>query len=52
MNFLSRSIIEIEDIDQNGLTLRSLESIFFGKKLITDNRDIVNYDFYKKENIY
>jgi len=48
----SKCIIEIEDTNQNGLTLRSMESIFFKKKLITDNHDILNYDFYKNENIF
>lgn len=48
----SQCIIEIEDEGQNGLTLRSMESIFFNKKLITDNLDILNYDLYKQENIF
>lgn len=48
----SKCIIEIEDVGQNGLTLRSMESIFFKKKLVTDNHDILNYDLYKQENIF
>lgn len=48
----SKCIIEIQCPGQNGLTLRAMESIFFKKKLITDNFDILNYDFYQKENIY
>lgn len=48
----SKSIIEIQYSDQNGLTLRAMESLFFKKKLITDNLDIINYDFYKRENIF
>ena len=35
-----------------GLTLRPLEALFFRKKLITNNKDIAQYDFYRKENIY
>ena len=36
----------------SGLTLRPLEALFFRKKLITNNKDILQYDFYRKENIY
>ena len=38
--------------DQTGLSLRPFESIFFNKKLITNNSNIKNYDFYRKENIF
>lgn len=48
----SKSILDITDPSQTGLTLRCLESIFLEKKLITNNRDIKNYDFYKKNNIF
>lgn len=48
----SKCIIEIEDIGQNGLTLRPMEAIFFKKKLITDNHDIMKYDLYKQENTF
>ena len=48
----SKAIIEIQVKGQKGLTLRAMESLFFKKKLITDNLDILNYDFYKKENIF
>jgi len=43
------------DINQEGqvaLTMRVLESIYFSKKLITTNEDIVRYDFYQENNIY
>jgi len=48
----SKCIIEIQDTNQNGLTLRPMEAMFFKKKLITDNLDVLNYNFYKKENIF
>ena len=35
-----------------GLSLRPMESLFWGKKLITNNETMVDYDFYKEENIY
>lgn len=36
----------------NGLTLRVLESLFFEKKLITNNINIINCEFYNKNNIF
>ncbi|NNS07614.1 hypothetical protein [Erwinia sp. JH02] len=44
-------IVELNQHGQVGLTLRSLESVFFNKKLITDNKDIRSYDFYKSSNV-
>ncbi len=48
----SRCIIDIVQNGQIGLTLRPMEAIFFRKKLITNNIDIMNYDFYCSENIF
>lgn len=48
----SRSILEINQENQNGITLRTMEALFFSKKLITNNKDIKKYDFYRPENIY
>ena len=48
----SKLIIEINKSSQSGLTMRSLEALFLNKKLITNNRDIINYDFYLDSNIY
>lgn len=48
----SKAILDIMNDSICGLTLRCMESIFFEKKLITNNKDIVNYDFYNKENIF
>lgn len=48
----STFLLEVTQSGQNGLTLRALESIFFQKKLITDNRSIYGYDFYNASNIY
>ncbi len=36
---------------QSGLTMRTLEAIGLGKKIITTNREIANYSFYGSENI-
>lgn len=35
-----------------GLSLRAMESLFFKKKLITNNISIKRYDFYNKRNIF
>lgn len=39
--------------DENaGLSLRPMEAMFFGKKMITNNKTISNYDFYCQDNIF
>lgn len=48
----SRAILELYQNNQTGLTLRSMESIFFKRKLITNNPTIKTYDFYCKDNIF
>ncbi len=37
---------------QTGLSLRAMEALFFGKKLITNNLEILESDFYSPANIY
>ena len=48
----SRAILEINQKDQSGLSMRTMESIFFSKKLITDNAAIMQSEIYRPENIY
>ena len=48
----SKVLLDVIGKKQTGLTLRTLESQFFEKKLITNNKDIINYDFYNEENIF
>lgn len=48
----SKCILDITKEGQTGLTLRVLEALFLRKKLITNNKDLVNYDFYNKNNIF
>lgn len=48
----SNCIVEIVQGEQNGLTLRSLESLTFKKKLFTNNKSIINYPFYCHENVF
>lgn len=48
----SRCVLDSAQAGQLGLTIRVLEALGAKKKLITTNKDIVNYDFYRPENIY
>lgn len=48
----SRCIIELNQENQDGLTVRCLEALFSQKKLITNNKSIEKYDFYKPCNIF
>ncbi len=44
-------LLDIVQTGQQALTMRVLESLFLSKKLITNNQDIKNYDFYHPNNI-
>ena len=48
----SRCVLDSAQEGQLGLTIRVLEALGAKKKLITTNEDVVNYDFYREENIY
>lgn len=48
----SKCIIEINKAGQTGCSLRFLESLFFEKKIITNNHKIINNNFYSKDNVY
>jgi hypothetical protein len=48
----SKIILDIHKEIQNGLTFRVFEAIGLNKKLITTNKDIINYDFYNPNNIF
>ena len=48
----SKCILELQMEGQSGCILRTLESMFLNRKLITNNKDIVNYDFYNPNNIF
>lgn len=45
-------IIDITQPEQTGLTMRTLEALGLKRKLVTTNKDVVNYDFYHPCNIY
>jgi len=48
----TKIILDIQKDIQRGLTFRVFEAMGLGKKLITTNTDIVNYDFYNSNNIF
>lgn len=48
----TKIILDIHKGIQHGLSFRVFEAMGLGKKLITTNLDIVNYDFYNPENIF
>ena len=47
-----KAVLDIQHPNQTGLTMRTFEVMALQKKLITTNQDIVNYDFYRPENVY
>ena len=47
----SKCVIDIENSGQHGLTMRTIEILGLKRKLVTTNKDIVNYDFYNENNI-
>lgn len=48
----SQAVIDIPAEYQNGLTIRTFETLAMHKKLITSNKNIVECDFYHPDNIY
>lgn len=48
----SRIVIDIEHPKQTGLTMRTIEMLGAGRKIITTNKSVKEYDFYCKENIF
>lgn len=48
----SKCIMDMENKNQHGLTMRTIEILGLHRKLITTNKDIVNYDFYNSDNIF
>lgn len=48
----SNAILDIPRLGQNGLTMRTFECLGMGKKMVTTNPNVVEYDFYNCNNIY
>ena len=47
----SRSVLDISNDGQSGMTLRVMEALFFEKKLITTNQFVREMDFYNPRNV-
>ena len=45
-------LLDINQKGQRALTMRVLEAIYFSKKLITNNADILHYDFYCANHLF
>ncbi|TKC03500.1 CgeB family protein [Pedobacter cryotolerans] len=48
----SKAILDINHPGQNGLTMRTFETLGAGRKLITTNPDVQRYPFYDPKNIF
>ena len=48
----SRAILNVTMENQEGVTMRDMESVAIGVKLITTNKNIVNKDLYNKNNVF
>ncbi len=46
------AILDITHENQNGLSMRTIEAIGIGKKLVTNNCDVKGYDFYSSNNVF
>jgi hypothetical protein len=45
-------LVDIQKENQYGLSFRIFEALVYKRKLITNNQDIVAYDFYNENNIF
>lgn len=48
----SKTLIDFKRDEHDGLSLRFFEAIQYGKKIITDNFSVKNYDFYHPNNVF
>lgn len=44
-------ILDLPHPQQTGLTMRAIEAVGAGRKLVTTARDVAKYDFYRPENV-
>lgn len=48
----SKAVFDYIEIDNSGQSMRMMESLFLGNKIITNNKLIRDYDFYNPKNIF
>jgi len=51
INRRSRCVLDLPHAAQSGLTMRAIETLGLGRKLITTGADIAHYDFYSPANV-
>jgi hypothetical protein len=51
MNRRASVIVDLPHAEQSGMTMRTIEAVGLGKKLMTTASDVVNYDFFSDENV-
>ena len=44
--------MDFKVLEHNGLSLRFFESLRYEKKIITNNKTVMEYDFYNPQNIF
>ena len=44
-------VVDLPHAQQTGLTMRAIETVGMGRKLLTTAKDVVNYDFYASGNV-
>ncbi|MCI7613404.1 MAG: hypothetical protein MSS66_10540 [Selenomonadaceae bacterium] len=47
-----KAILELVSDGQTGITQRPYEAIYYGKKLITNNKGVMKYSFYNEERVF
>ena len=48
----SKVLLDFKVKEHDGLSLRFFESLKYQKKIITNNKSVVEYDFYNPKNIF
>ena len=48
----AKAILDIVVDTEGGLTLRNLDGVYYGKKVVTNNVTVKNYDFYHPDNFF
>lgn len=48
----AKAVLEVVQEGQVGITWRTLEALIYNRKLITNNKNIIEYDFYNSSNIF
>ncbi|PKM90637.1 MAG: hypothetical protein CVU85_00335 [Firmicutes bacterium HGW-Firmicutes-10] len=48
----SKALLDIIEVTDSGQSQRTMESIFFEKKIVTNSKLIKKFDFYNQENIF